>query len=91
MGIAAMVGLDPNTIYSRCKEDLGMSYSEFQASKKAEGVELLRTKQFDMAMKGNTTMAIWLGKQYINQRDAPMTTEAPTELVIKIEAEKTNG
>jgi hypothetical protein len=31
----------------------------------------LKRKQFDMAMKGNVTMLIWLGKQTLGQRDVP--------------------
>ena len=29
----------------------------------------LKRKQFDVAMGGNTTMLIWLGKQYLGQAD----------------------
>jgi hypothetical protein len=29
----------------------------------------LRRKQFEAAMNGNTTILIWLGKQYLGQRD----------------------
>jgi len=29
----------------------------------------LRRKQFKLAMEGNVTMLIWLGKQYLDQRD----------------------
>jgi hypothetical protein len=29
----------------------------------------LRRKQFELAMAGNTTMLIWLGKQYLGQKD----------------------
>lgn len=35
---------------------------------KETGKMSLRRKQFELAEK-NTTMAIWLGKQYLNQRD----------------------
>lgn len=36
---------------------------------KLEGLASLRRKQFAMAEK-NATMAIWLGKQYLGQKDA---------------------
>jgi hypothetical protein len=29
----------------------------------------LRRKQFEMAMSGNPTMCVWLGKQYLEQAD----------------------
>ena len=31
----------------------------------------LRKKQFEMAMDGNVQMLIWLGKQYLGQKDKP--------------------
>jgi predicted DNA-binding protein (UPF0251 family) len=33
------------------------------------GCMSLRRKQFNMALGGNTVMCIWLGKQYLGQRD----------------------
>lgn len=34
----------------------------------------LRRKQYEIAMGGNTTMLVWLGKQYLNQRE-PMNEQ----------------
>lgn len=31
----------------------------------------LRQKQFEMAMNGDVRMLIWLGKQYLGQKDSP--------------------
>jgi hypothetical protein len=31
----------------------------------------LRRKQYELAMRGNATMLIWLGKQYLDQSDKP--------------------
>ena len=31
----------------------------------------IRKKQFQMAMDGDVRMLIWLGKQYLNQKDNP--------------------
>jgi hypothetical protein len=69
VGIAGLLGVDVETFYRRCKEDNKIGFSEYSSLKKAEGVELLRAKQFEMMMKGNTAMAIWLGKQYAGQKD----------------------
>ncbi len=68
-GIAGILGISVDTFYVRCKQDLNMDFSAFAAQKKGEGKELLRNQQFIMAMGGNTTMAIWLGKQYLDQKD----------------------
>ena len=35
----------------------------------ANGRRSLRAKQLDIAMKGNVTMLIWLGKQYLDQKE----------------------
>jgi len=69
VGIAGIIGISPDTLYNRCKTDNKMEFSSFSEQKKSGGVELLRAKQFDMVMNGNVTMAIWLGKQYLGQRD----------------------
>ena len=31
----------------------------------------LREKQWELAMNGNVKMLVWLGKQYLKQRDIP--------------------
>ena len=33
----------------------------------------LREKQWEVAMEGNVQMLIWLGKQYLGQKDTPET------------------
>ena len=35
----------------------------------------LRKKQFDMAMKGDVRMLIWLGKQYLGQCESPLVLQ----------------
>lgn len=69
VGIAGLLGIHPNTLYEACKEINNISFSEYSAQKKAEGVELLKAVQFQNAMSGNVVMQIWLGKQYAGQRD----------------------
>ena len=44
------------------------SFSEIYAKKRSTGKISLRRAQFRLAEK-NATMAIWLGKQYLGQRD----------------------
>lgn len=39
--------------------------------KRCEGKNDLYRKQFDMAMSGNSTMLIWTGKQFLDQKDNP--------------------
>jgi hypothetical protein len=51
------------------RNTLTNNYSAEIAKGKSEGKIRLRKKQFDVAMKGNTTMLIWLGKQILGQND----------------------
>ena len=68
-GIAAMLGIHPNTLYRKCEEKHGMSFSDYSALKRGEGKELLRAKMFDAAMKGDKTMQIFLAKNYLGMSD----------------------
>ena len=69
VGIAGMLGISTDTLYLRCKQDLNLDYTVFSQLKKSEGKELLRAKQYNDALAGNITMQIWLGKQYLDQKD----------------------
>jgi hypothetical protein len=51
------------------RHTLANNYSPEITKGKASGKIKLRRKQFDVAMKGNTTMLIWLGKQILGQND----------------------
>jgi len=68
-GIAGLLGVHPNTLYEACKKDHKISFSEYSANKKSEGKEILRAKQFQVAMEGDKTMLVWLGKQYLEQKE----------------------
>jgi hypothetical protein len=77
--IAGLFGIHPQTLYNKVVERYGEKYkisnfTEYQKLKRAEGVELLRAKQFDTMMSGNVTMQIWLGKQLLGQKDQMETT-----------------
>jgi len=69
MEIAAHIGIHFETLYERCSKDKGMSFSELAQEKKRKGVSLLRAKQFDLAMKGDRTMLVWLGKNRMGQAE----------------------
>ena len=67
--IASILGISPMTLYRACKRKFKVNFEAYSETKKSEGKELLRAKQFSMAMKGDKALAIWLGKQYLGQRD----------------------
>ena len=67
--IANILGIHPNTLYLACEEKFNVNFSEYSQQKKGEGKELLRARQFKAAMEGDKTMLVWLGKQYLGQRE----------------------
>lgn len=79
VGIAGILGIHPNTLYLAVESEFKISFSEYSAQKKSEGKELLRAKQFESAMSGDKTMLVWLGKQYLEQRDKSDNNNNNTE------------
>lgn len=59
--------MSDDTIQRRIKEKTGLTFSEYRKEKMAGIRQRLRQKQIDVALKGNVTMLIWLGKQYLGQ------------------------
>jgi hypothetical protein len=65
--LAAVLGCHLDTVKDRLKND-----AEFSAAYEKgleNGKSSLRRIQWKAALGGNTTMQIWLGKQYLGQRD----------------------
>lgn len=56
------------TLNSWCKRTYGAGFSEIVEKKKGIGKISLRRSQWRLAEK-NATMAIWLGKQYLGQKE----------------------
>lgn len=67
--IAARFGVHPNTLYNRVKREKKCDFSEYLASKKADGEATLKEKQYDKAINGDTTLLIWLGKCRLQQTE----------------------
>lgn len=68
-GIAGTLGIHPDTLYRRCLKEQGLTFTEYAAAKKATGKDLLRMKQFELAMEGDRAMLIFLGKVVLGQRE----------------------
>lgn len=58
-----------DTLESWCKRTYKKNFSEVFKLKKGSGKISLRRKQFEVAMAGNPTMLIWLGRNMLNQTD----------------------
>ena len=66
--IAGFFDCCEDTIENWCKRALKKSFSDAYKKYSASGKISLRRAQFRLAEK-NAAMAIWLGKQYLGQRD----------------------
>jgi len=68
--IASKMGVAVATIERRCKKECKMSFSEFYEKHSADGKLSIRRAQFQLMQDGNATMAIYLGKVVLGQREA---------------------
>jgi hypothetical protein len=68
--VAGFFGCSEDTIELRIKEKTGLTFPEYLKSHGSEGKRSLRRLQYLSAMKGSVPMQIWLGKQWLGQRDS---------------------
>lgn len=66
---ASWFDVSVDTIDRRLQEQFGMGFAEYSKQKKGKGKISLRRRQMQAALDGNTTMLIWLGKQYLGQSE----------------------
>lgn len=66
--ICGFLEITDKTLESWCKRTYNAGFSEVFKQKRGKGKISLRRAQFRLAKK-NATMAIWLGKQYLDQKD----------------------
>lgn len=81
--IASVIGITYETLYERCVKENKKAWSEYSLEKKQKGNSMLLGKQYQIAMQGNTTMLIWLGKQRLEQRE-PKDKDNETDLLLKL-------
>jgi len=67
--IANWFDMSHDTINRRCHEVYGDSFANTYKKYSENGKISLRRKQVQVALGGNVTMLIWLGKQILNQTD----------------------
>lgn len=72
--IAGIVGCSPRTVERRAAAPVARGRARLNLS--------LRGKQVELAMGGNASMLIWLGKQLLGQRDKADATVREEEVVI---------
>jgi hypothetical protein len=77
---AEKLDMSVDSLARRIKEKTGLSFAEYKNQKK-EAIRInLRKKQYDVAMAGNVSMLIWLGKNELGQTDK---NEAKVEITEK--------
>ncbi len=64
-----MLELSDDTIQRRIKKEHDCTFSEYRNRKMSKMRMKLLQKQYDVAMKGNVSMLIWLGKNHLGQSD----------------------
>ncbi len=67
--MAFVLGMHPDTVNEACKRVHGVTADAYRASRAHGGRVALRRRQFEIALEGNPTMLIWLGKQMLGQAD----------------------
>ena len=73
--ICAALECSEDTLNRWCKRTYKATFAETYKSKSQMGKSSLRRMQFKLAEK-SASMAIWLGKQYLGQKDQVETTIA---------------
>ncbi len=79
--ICGFFDVTDKTLQSWCKRTYKKGFSEVFKEKRGLGKISLRRNQFKLSEK-NATMAIWLGKQYLDQHDEEIMPEAVGSVVI---------
>lgn len=92
--VCAFFDVTDKTLARWCKETYGRSFSEVFKEKRKLGHISLRRSQFKLAEK-SAAMAIFLGKNWLGQKDAPVEvthTASPidqiTEQIFKLQKEQ---
>lgn len=89
MFCAEKLGLNIDTLAARIKEKYGCSFSEYKKKRREPLMINLLRKQYDVAMTGNVSMLIWLGKQYLGQTDK-IESQETFELVTEFTKDETS-
>jgi hypothetical protein len=68
--IASVLDIDYSTLERACKREHKVGFADYIGQKKLGGKASLRRNQWKLAENGNATMLIWLGKNYLGQKDS---------------------
>jgi hypothetical protein len=66
---ADRLSVSVDTLARAIKDKFGMGFAEYKAKRREPLKINLLVKQYEVAMRGNVSMLIWLGKQHLGQSD----------------------
>jgi len=69
--IAYFFSCSEDTIERVVKREHKARFADYAAQKREVGRQMLRQKQFQVALDGNVAMLIFLGKNWLSQSDTP--------------------
>ena len=72
------MGISVDTLQRRREDD--PHFAEVFAKSQAEGKRKILAAQWEHALKGNTALLIWLGKNYLNQTEPKQTAEIQVDV-----------
>ena len=88
--VASWFHCSPDTIERWCKRTYKTTFADTYKNLSSYGKISLRRNQFRLA-ETNTSMAIWLGKQYLGQRDYQDELKSESVVVINNVPKKDNN
>lgn len=77
---AAALEIDYDTLNAALKRDGNVGFTDYFKKARCGGLVSLRRAQFEKALEGSVPMQIWLGKNYLDQKDQ-IATETKTAVV----------
>ena len=69
--ITAWFDCSHQTLERWCKREYKKTFGQVFDEKRRKGFISLRRKQYETALKGDKTLLIFLGKQYLGQKETP--------------------
>lgn len=82
--ICAALGVTDKTLNAWCKRTYKKSFKEVYEDMRQAGKASLRRVQWKQAQK-NVKMSMWLGKQYLGQKDKPVEEQTMENVIKNIE------
>jgi hypothetical protein len=89
--IASWFDCSVDTIERAVKREKKTSFADYYDLKRGKGRISLRRRQWEVAMQGNVSMLIWLGKQYLGQSDQVFVDDSGSETYERPESMKSGA